>query len=91
MAPKLPLLKRMKENPKADWAINDIETLCRSYSVKISPPTGGGSHYKVYSELLEEILTIPSHKPIKPIYIKKLVSFIAMCEQKQRENEEERD
>jgi len=29
---------------------------------------------------MEEILTIPSHRPIKPVYIRKLVQFIDALE-----------
>ena len=41
-----------------------------------SPPRGGGSHYKVAHARMTEKLTIPYKRPIKPVYIRKLVAFI---------------
>ena len=40
------------------------------------PPRGGGSHYKVSKPGKLEILTIPFKRPIKPVYIRKLVAFL---------------
>jgi len=37
---------------------------------------GGGSHYKVAHAQMAEKLTIPYKRPIKPVYIRKLVAFI---------------
>jgi hypothetical protein len=36
----------------------------------------GGSHYKIAHHTADEILTIPSKRRIKPVYIRKLVAFI---------------
>ena len=70
------LIDRMRRNPASDWTIRDIETVCRKHDVACLPPSGGGSHYKVSAPDMREILTIPAHRPIKPIYIRKLVRFI---------------
>jgi hypothetical protein len=43
------------------------------------PPKGGGSHYKISHPNQREILTIPSRRPIKPVYIRELVKFIDAC------------
>lgn len=76
MAKAQRILRNMRGNPCGDWKIADVTTVCRYYSIECSPPTGGGSHWKVSSAHLEGILTIPSNRPIKPIYIRKLVSYI---------------
>jgi hypothetical protein len=39
------------------------------------PPTGGASHWKVTAAGEEAILTIPA-KPIKPVYIRKLLAMM---------------
>jgi hypothetical protein len=70
------LLDRMRRNPAADWTISDVEVLCRERGLRCAPPSGGGSHYKVSHPSRREILTIPSRKPIKGVYIRKLVRFI---------------
>ena len=74
MAKKRPILEAMRANPKGDWTIVDIEKLCRNTGLEIEPPSHG-SHYKVISPFLQDILTIPAKRPIKPPYIRKLVSY----------------
>jgi hypothetical protein len=39
-------------------------------------PRGGGSHFKVSHAAIPEILTIPYKRPIKPVYIRRLVHFV---------------
>jgi hypothetical protein len=70
------LLARMRANPRDDWQIGDVVTLCRQHEINCSPPLGGGSHYKVSVPGLPEILTIPARRPIKPIYIRRLVRLV---------------
>ena len=69
-------LAAMKNNPRADWQITDVEAVCREHGVACNPPTGGGKHYKVAHQTQREILTIPAARPIKPPYIKRLVGFL---------------
>jgi hypothetical protein len=69
-------LDRMRRNPTADWTISDVEAVSREYGLRCSAPTGGGSHYKVSHPSQRDILTIPSRRPVKPVYIRKLVRFI---------------
>ncbi len=70
------LLDRMRTNPRGDWTIKDVETLCRQHGVTCEPPRGGGSHYKVYRAGHAFNLTIPRRRPIKPVYIRALVGLI---------------
>lgn len=70
------LLEAMRRNPVGDWTISDIEKLCRAFGATCSPPGGGGSHYKVSGKGSRLILTIPARRPVKAVYIRKLVSFI---------------
>jgi hypothetical protein len=69
-------LQGMKNNPRGNWGIEDIEAVCRKHGIRCNPPSGGGSHYKISHPTRREILTIPARRPIKPVYIKKLVKFI---------------
>ena len=66
----------MRANPAGDWSISDVEAVCREYGIRYTPPTGGGSHYKVSHPARRDILTIPSRRPVKLVYIRKLVRFI---------------
>ncbi|MBZ8133809.1 type II toxin-antitoxin system HicA family toxin [Afifella sp. IM 167] len=76
MARKRSLLARMKANPRADWTIADLQTLCDETGLTITSP-GSGSHYKIHSPHLSGILTVPARRPIKPVYVRMLV---ALCE-----------
>ena len=40
-------LEAMRQNPRSDWKIGDVEALCREFDMYCAPVTGGGSHYKV--------------------------------------------
>jgi hypothetical protein len=70
------LLNRMRKNPAADWSMHDIGALCRALGCRCSPPSGGGSHFKISHPSRPEILTVPFRRPIKPVYIRKLVRFL---------------
>jgi hypothetical protein len=69
-------LERMRVNPGGGWRIDDVEAICREYDVLCVPPRGGGSHYKIAHPAVAEKLTIPFKRPIKPVYIRKLVTFL---------------
>jgi predicted RNA binding protein YcfA (HicA-like mRNA interferase family) len=68
------LLGAMRANPR-DWRIDDVVAVCRANGVDCTPPRHG-SHFKVKHVDMPDILTIPSGRPIKPIYIRELVRFI---------------
>ncbi|MDQ2802617.1 MAG: type II toxin-antitoxin system HicA family toxin [Pseudomonadota bacterium] len=69
------LLERMRRNPRADWTIKDVETVCGQHGVQCIP--GKGSHYNVRHPTSRELLTIPAARPIKPVYIRLLVKLIS--------------
>lgn len=69
------LLEKMLRNPAGDWTISDVQILCRAMGWDCLPPKGGGSHWKIAAPGAEIILTIPAKRPIKPIYIRKLVEM----------------
>ena len=71
-------LDRMRASPAADWTIEDVEALCRDRAVRCAPPSGGGSQRKVSDPSQRDILTIPSRRPIKPVYIRRLVRLIEL-------------
>jgi hypothetical protein len=69
-------LEAMRRNPAGDWKIADVEALRREFSVQLMPNRSGGSHYKISHSSQREILTLPFKRPIKAVYIRKLVAFI---------------
>ena len=68
------LLENMRANPR-DWRIEDIGKVCDAFGIAFTAPRKG-SHYKVKHSDVGEILTIPAHRPIKPVYIRDLIKFI---------------
>jgi hypothetical protein len=66
----------MRRNPKSDWKIADVESLCREFEMYCMPVTREGSNYKVGHAKMSTKLTIPFKRPIKAVYIKNLVRFV---------------
>jgi len=71
------LLDRLRWIPAGDWTIRDVGIICRQHRILCEPPHGGGSHCKVAHPMMAETLTIPYKRPIKPVYIRKLVALVA--------------
>ncbi len=68
-------LEDMRRNPANDWQISDVRVVCNAYRITLLKPSGG-SHYKVAHASQREILTVVADRPIKAIYIKRLVKFV---------------
>jgi hypothetical protein len=71
-------LDAMEINPRADWRIEDLERICnqlKELGVTMSPPKRG-SHYTVRHTKLATILTVPAHRPVKAVYVKRFVDMI---------------
>jgi antitoxin HicB len=71
-------LDRMRANPAADWSMDDVLSLCHEHGIRCNPPSGGGSHWKVSELTQRDILTIPNRRPVKAIYIRRLVRFVEL-------------
>ena len=71
------IVSRMRHNPR-DWRIDDLKMLARRNGIDWRQP--GTSHVTFsYPGLLP--VTIPAHKPIKPIYIKLFLELIDSMEE----------
>ena len=66
------LLERMSVNPR-DWTLEQVLTVARHAGLFVSSP--GGSHHILRSAEGRKI-SIPAHRPIKPVYIRALVRLI---------------
>ena len=69
------LFDRMRRNPAGDWNIRDVEALCREHGLLFRAGKGT-SHCHAKHPSAREILTIPARRPIKSVYIRKLVRYI---------------
>lgn len=66
------LIERMRNNP-LNWQIEDLKAVAQRFSIEYRQP--GTSHVTFRARSGEKI-TIPAHKPIKPIYIKLFLNLL---------------
>ena len=71
------LLERMRQNPR-DWRIEQLETIANHHGIQIRK--SGGSHVVFDHPKWVELLCVPARRPIKPIYVKKLLALIDILE-----------
>lgn len=69
------LLERMRANPRDDWTIEDILKVAKSVE-GIRHHHHGGSHHHFGYPGATEICTVVERKPIKPICVRKFVTFM---------------
>ena len=67
------LLDSMRANPKGDWTPGSVKSVVRAYGLTLRQR---GTSHAVVTNALGRHLTIPMHKPIKPLYIRRLVELI---------------
>ena len=72
-------LEAMRRNPRDDWKMSDVAVVCAAFEIELRLP-GSGSHYKVTHPCQSEILTIPAHRPLKAVYIRRLFPFVDAVE-----------
>lgn len=67
------LLQAMRNNPR-DWSMDQVLTVAQRYGFEVR--SSGGSHHVLSHPALGEALTVPARRPIKPIYIMRLLALI---------------
>jgi hypothetical protein len=67
------ILEKMKRNPR-DWRIEDVIAVAGKYNLLMRAE--GGSHHVFSFPGIKDSVSIPAHKPIKPVYIKQFVELI---------------
>lgn len=66
------ILEKMRQNPR-DWRIEDLKVIADRHDIEYRQP--GGSHVTFRFPDTQK-LTVPAHKPIKPIYIKQFIRLL---------------
>ena len=66
-------LQAMKTNPKGDWKMSDLQSVANRHGIDYRQP---GTSHVTFSCPNGMILTVPAHKPIKPVYINKFIEMI---------------
>jgi hypothetical protein len=77
------LLARMRENPR-DWNIDDLKALAKHFEVDWRQP---GTSHVTFTAVGQIPITVPAHKPVKPIYIKKFLALLDAIGEPDEENE----
>jgi len=64
------LVQRMRDNPR-DWRIEDLKALADYFEISYDQT---GSH-ATFRHKDGRRVTVPAHKPIKPVYIQKFLQL----------------
>ena len=83
MAKAEKLLIRMRSNPR-DWSIDDLKVLARRYEMDWRQP---GTSHVTFTALGQVPVTVPAHKPVKPIYVRKFLALLDAMGVANEENE----
>lgn len=67
------LIARMRNNPRDDWSIDELKTLAVRNGIDWRQP---GTSHVTFTYPGVTPLTVPAHKPIKAVYIKRFLELI---------------
>ena len=67
------LLNAMRQNPN-DWVMAKLLSVAGQYGLEVR--STGGSHHVFSHWAVKDPLSVPAHRPIKAIYIKRFVALI---------------
>lgn len=74
------ILEKMRQNPR-DWRIEDLKVIADRFEIDYRQP---GTSHMTFRFPNGQKLSVPAHKPIKPIYVKQ---FINLLDEQGGENE----
>lgn len=63
----------MRNNPKGDYQISDLQNIARRYGIEYRQNTGSHVTFS-YSDMRE--VTVPSRKQIHEVYIKRFMNLL---------------
>jgi hypothetical protein len=67
----------MRRNPRADWRIEQLKAIADRYGISYRQP--GTSHVTFRSPRGDK-LTVPTRRPIKPIYVRRFLALLDTLE-----------
>lgn len=70
------IVQRMRANPR-DWRIEDLKVVAARYSIEYRQH---GTSHVVFRHPAAGLLTVPSARPIKPVYIRRFLAMIDLVE-----------
>jgi len=66
-------VQKMRDNPR-DWRMDSLEVIAKRLDIQVRK--SGGSHAVFMHEDSRIVVTVPSKRPIKPIYIYQFLTLI---------------
>jgi predicted RNA binding protein YcfA (HicA-like mRNA interferase family) len=69
------ILRKMRAN-QTGWRIEDLQAVAEDNFVEWRRPGRGGSHVIFSTPGVREIVSVPSKRPIKPVYIKQFLKLL---------------
>jgi len=67
------LITAMRQNPN-DWSMPKLLTVAKQFGMEVR--STGGSHHIFSHPSVIDPLSVPAHRPIKAIYIKRFIALI---------------
>jgi hypothetical protein len=67
------LLEAMRNNPR-DWRIEDLLVVAKQFGIECR--NNGGSHHVFGFPGSEMDVTLPAHRPIKPVYVRQFLLLV---------------
>jgi hypothetical protein len=67
------LLDAMRNNPR-DWRIDDLLVVAKQFDIECR--NNGGRHHVFGFPGVEIDVTVPAHRPIKPVYIRQFLLLV---------------
>lgn len=81
MNKRIKLLEAMRNNPR-DWRIDDLISVAQQLEIECR--NHGGSHHIFSYPGVEDDVSVPAHRPIKPIYIRQFLILVDSVKEMQR-------
>jgi len=75
------LLEAMRNNPR-DWRIDDLLTVARELGIECR--NHGGSHHVFGYPSMDNDLSVPAYRPIKPVYITQYLKLVDSIKEVQK-------
>ncbi|NMC91980.1 MAG: addiction module toxin, HicA family [Smithella sp.] len=67
------LIAKMRNNPR-DWQIDTLVSIADKHGIEVR--SHGGSHYIFSHPRVSFHLSVPAHRPIKPVYVKQFIDLV---------------
>jgi len=67
-------LEKMRRNPQGDWTMDELLSISRRLGIEVR--NSDGSHHVFSYPGIDEDVSVPYRRPIKPLYIKRFLALV---------------